>query len=199
MAGFDHNAESIADNYARTLLELSEEAQRSEAILSEFQDFVSLMEKDAAFGNFMVNPAVDADDRRELLEKHFRGKMDNLLLSALQVVNRRNRCELAPLICERYRLALEEARGEVDVYVTTAVELTSSLRDQITQAATAVAGKKARLIEQVDPDILGGLVVRIEDEKLDSSVARQLNRLHDMLAKRASQELHGDRSFVEMA
>ena len=110
MAEFDYGSYAVADGYARTLLELSEEAGASDETLAEFRELVSLMERDADFGGFMTSPAVDTDARRDVLEKYFRGKLSDLLLNALQVINRKDRAELIPLIYERYRLALEKVR-----------------------------------------------------------------------------------------
>ena len=134
-----------------------------------------------------------------MMETHFRGKMPDLLLNALQIVNENDRCELIPLIYEQYRLALEELRNEIDVHVTSAVELTEGMRAQIATAATQVAGKTARLVEKVDPAILGGLVVRIGDDKLDSSVSRQLEQIRDVFEERASHEIHSGKAFFESA
>ena len=53
------------------------------------------------------------------------------------------------------------------------------------------------LVESVDPALLGGLVVRIDDEKFDGSVARELARLEETLLARASHELHAGKSYFE--
>ncbi len=197
MAGFEHGTIEIADTYARTLAELTQESGASSDVLEQFGDFIRLMEVEPSFGEFLRNPAVDADARRELLEKHFRGKMADVLLNTLQVINRKNRAALIPLIYERYRLALEEARNEVEVYVTSAIALTDELRAQIRRAASEATGRNARLIEKVKPDILGGLIVRIGDDKIDTSVAGRLERMRDTLRQRASREIRSGKEFFE--
>jgi F-type H+-transporting ATPase subunit delta len=197
MAKYDHGSTAIADSYAGTLLGLAEEAKNADTVITEFEDFVSFMEKDAVFGDFMTNPAVDADDRAAVLEKHFRGKYSDLLVNTLQVVNKKGRGELLPLIYERFRLKLEEVRNEVDVHVTSAVELNDALRDKVRHAAAGVAGRTPRLVEEVDPGILGGLVVRIGDKKLDSSVVNRLHQFRETLDERASREIHSGKAFFE--
>lgn len=197
MANYDHGSQAIADSYAKTLLDLTEQAGTTDTAADEFRQFAELMERDAAFAEFLTSHSVDPDRRALVLEKHFRGRMNNLLLSTLQVINRKDRTALIPLIYEQYRLAVEEARNEVDVHVTSAVPLTDGLRQQLAETATKVAGKTARLVEKVDPAILGGLVVRIGDEKLDASVARHLQRLGGMLHERSVHEIHGGKAFVE--
>ncbi|MCB9851150.1 MAG: ATP synthase F1 subunit delta [Phycisphaerales bacterium] len=197
MAGFDHNSTSIADSYAKSLLELTEQARTTDSVVGAFRDFVEYIGRDTAFHDFLTSHAVDTDRRAAVLEKLFRGKLDDLLLSAVQVINRKGRCELIPLIYDRYRLAVEEVRNEVDVYVTSAVPLSDASRTQLTQAVTRVAGKTPRIVEQVDPNILGGLIVRIGDEKLDNSVARQLAAIAGKLDERTVQEIHSGREYVD--
>jgi len=197
MAKFDPGSLAIADSYAKTLLDLSEEAKATEAVEAEFAEFVKFFDAGQAFGDFLVAHAVDVEKRAVVLEKHFRGKLNDLLLSTLQVINRKGRNTLIPLIYERFRLAVEAVRNEVDVHVTSAVPLNDALRGQLVEAAKKVAGKTARLVEKVDPSILGGLVLRIGDEKLDGSVARQLSLLSANLHQRALSEIHGGKEYFE--
>ena len=199
MAKLDHTYDAIADIYAGTLLQLSEAAGNSEKVQAELVELVELMDKVPTFGDFMLNPAIDADNRRAVLEKVFRGKLDDLSLDALQVINRKGRCEIVPLISERYRLQLEEVRDEVDVYVTSAAELPKKLRRKVQEAATRLAGKTARLVEKVDPEVLGGLVVRIRDQKIDASVFCQLGKLREALRERALHEIHGGKDYFQAA
>lgn len=199
MPKYDHDSAAIADRYARALLDLSEESQSSDDVLVEFEEFVSIFAEDKAFEAFMTDTAIDRADRRRVLEKHFRGRISDLLLNAMQVINQKDRTFLIPLILEKFRLALEARRNEVEVHVTAAVELNDVVRDRLQQAATRISGKWARLIEKVDPSILGGLVVRIHDEKMDASVLRRLQRMRDVLSDRASREIHSGKEYFESA
>ena len=197
MAKFEHGSIAIADSYAKTLLELTEKSGQSEAVAEDFSEFDKLLKTDEAFASFMYSQSVDADARAEVLEKNFRGRMNDLLLSTIQVVNRKDRCELLELIRERFRLALEDARNEVDVYVTSAIPLTDELRESMRKATTSVTGKTVRFIEKVDASILGGLIVRIGDEKLDTSVITRLKGLNTSLMHRATEEIQKGHAFAE--
>lgn len=197
MAKFEHGSIAIADSYARTLLELTEKSGQSEAVADDFGEFDKLLKTDEAFAEFMYSQSVDSDARESVLEKNFRGRMNDLLLSTIQVVNRKGRCELLELIRERFRLALEEARNEVDVYVTSAVALTDELRESLKLATSSITGKTVRMVEAVDPAILGGLIVRIGDEKLDNSVVNRLRTLNGSLMQRATDEIHKGHAFAE--
>lgn len=199
MAKYEPGSITIADAYAETLLELSEAGGKSDLVLEQFTDLVGFIEGDEAFSLFLLNPAVDEDNRRQAMEKCFRGKLDDLLLNTLQVINAKGRNGLIGLILERYRFGLERVRQEVEVHVTSAVPIGAATRDRLIATATKVAGREAKLIEKVDPAILGGLVVRIGDRRLDSSVASKLINIREAFDIRASQEMHGGRVFYESA
>ncbi len=197
MAKFEHGSIAIADSYAKTLLELTEQSGQSEAVAADFGEFDKLLKTDEAFAEFMHSQSVDSETRSKVLEKNFRGRMNDLLLSTIQVVNRKNRCELLELIRERFRLALEDARNEVDVYVTSAIPLTGELRESLREATTSISGKTVRFIEDVKPSILGGLVVQIGDEKLDTSVVTRLQGLNKSLVHRATEEIQKGHAFAD--
>jgi len=181
---------AIADVYASALLELSEARGASDTILSELTELAASFRQEPDVANFFSSPTVDEAVRSRAVEKMFRGRLHDLLVDALQVLNSKGRAALVPALRERFRLALEERRGEVDVYVTTSVPLPDPLRERLTQVIGARTGKKPQLIEQVDASLLGGLVVRVGDEKLDISIARRLASLRQSLRERASREIH---------
>lgn len=199
MAKLDHNATAVADAYAKTLLDLCLRKDNADRVAEEFADFVELMKKDAAFGDFMTSIAVDEDTRRAVLEKHFRGKMDDLLLSTLQVINRRGRGDLLGLIRERFVYWLGEHRNQVDVRVASAIPLTDALRQKLSAAIQSLTGQSPRILETVDESLLGGLVIRVGDDKLDGSVRRQLRMIYDQMHERASAELHSNRQHYDVA
>ena len=67
----------------------------------------------------------------------------------------------------------------------------------LSKAIAKFTGKQPQLIERVDPSILGGLVVEVAGEKIDTSMATQLHDVEAALAQRAAQELHGGKRLFE--
>ena len=140
---------------------------------------------------------MDDEGRAATLEKALRERASELVVNTLQVMNGKGRLGLLRALAEAYRLENEHQRGEVDVEVTTAIELSEELRRRITVSASRYSGRTARLIEKVDPELLGGLVLKIGDRKIDSSLARQIHDARERLFERASQELHGEKSYFD--
>lgn len=197
MARLDEQELAVAGVYARALLELVSGRDEADAVEGELTELASLLASDPDLAGFLSSPLVDDEARAATLERAFRGRANELVVNTLQVMNGKGRLRLMPALAEAYRLENERRRGEVDVEVTTAVELSDDLRRRIAVAASRYAGKTARLVQKVDPDLLGGLVLKIGDRKIDGSLARQIHAARDGLFERASQELHGDKSYFD--
>ncbi len=188
----------LADVYAAALLEAAEEKGAAEEAAAELADFIRYMDEDHEFDLFMTADTVDDEPRRASLEKLFRGRMSDLLLNLLQVLNNRGRTGLVRAVARRVQLRLEARRHEQEVIVRTAVPLTDSLRDQVRRTVNDYIGQQAILIEKVDPGLIGGFVLEIGDIRVDASVTARLQTMLKRLMERAAAEVHrGERYVVE--
>ncbi len=185
---------ALARIYAQALLAAAPD--REAELTEELQGVVELLDRDPGIEAVLVNPLVDAAGKRELIEKALRGRASDVLVDGLQVMGRKRRLDLIRAVAtEAHQLRLKH-EGRVEVQVASAVPLTAEQRGALVQAAAARTGKRPILAESVLPELLGGLVVRIGDEKVDSSITAELGRLRADLLDRASRELHFDNSYV---
>ena len=122
------------------------------------------------------------------------------MIDALGVLNRNERLGLLGAVAETYRVAHEDRKGNVEVYITTATPLSDAARSRLRDMFSSKTGKRAELVEAVDESLIGGMVARLGDEKLDASISRKLIVMADKLLDRASREIHGgSKYFVETA
>jgi F-type H+-transporting ATPase subunit delta len=194
--------------YARAMLDLAEADEagtggkagasggQADQLLAELTDLAGVIAADADLAAFLGSPLVGAGERAAVLEKALRGRASDLLVDALLVINRKGRLALLTEIIAAYRAAVRELHGVVDVQVTSAVALTAARRKELIAALAKFTGKQPELAERVEPSILGGLVIEVGGEKIDSSLATQVRKVGAALALRAAQELHGGRSKV---
>ncbi len=185
---FDSGLE-VADVYAAALFELAQEAGTVDVVWDELAELVRLHEADAAFAAFIDSWAVDDDDRERSLEKIFRGRLGDMVLNTLQVMNRHDRAGLLPQLLRAFVLRVEVARGQVEVVATSAVTLTDAERAEIAKVAASLAGKTPLVEYVVDAGIIGGLVLQVGDYRLDNSIRRQLLTARDRLYERGNQGL----------
>ena len=183
--------------YARAILEVAEERGLADQILEELEGMGQVLERMPAYAQFLANPLIDDEVKSRLNEKALRGQVSELLADALQVVKRKERLDLVPAIVEAYRREYLKARGVIDVEVRTAVPLSDDLRARLTGAAARYTGKHPNLIERVDPSLLGGLVVLVGDDKIDSSIATSLKNLSATLLRRGSEAIQRGGTYTE--
>jgi len=197
MAKVDEKQVAVARVYCRSMLDLAETGEQAVSLLEEMQALLAVMAQNRDFRNFLVTPLVDAGERERILEQLLRGRLSDLLVDSLQVLNRHRRLDVFETLVEVYRTQYQERHGEVDVHVTSAVPLNDALRREIEAATGQLAGRTPKLIASVDESLIGGLVIRIGDRKIDTSVARALRNLRAELGERASQQIHESRARAE--
>ena len=195
-ATLDPQPLAVAGVYSEAMLVLAAESGQEDAVLDELEGLVTLLDRQPEFESFLKSPLADPEDQRSLLEKVLRGQGSDVLVDALQIMRRKGRLGLVRAVAATYRAKWLRRKNRVEVGVTTAVPLSAALRESLVAAANQATGKSAQLVERVDPALLGGMVVRIGDQKLDRSVATDVARLGEALLARASRELVSGKSTV---
>jgi len=199
MPRFDDKQIAIARVYSRSMLNLAEKQGEAEGLLAELGELAAYLERNPEFATFLASPMIDTDERAASLKKLFRDKASHLLVDSLQVLNRKGRLALLGAVAETYRDEFQKRRGRIDVHVRTAVPLTAGLRDELRAVAAEFTGKEPVLIEEIDDAMIGGMVLRIGDQKLDATVAYRIRKLRSAFHERAVHEIHRVRGTVPEA
>ncbi len=190
---------TIAEVYARSLLGLATERGESDTIDSEFAEFAGHLKADPDFKAFVTARVIDADQRRKSLDVMFQGRMSELLLNTLHILNNKDRLEIVGEVQRLYHELTLEQQAIVEVHVSVAEPLSDVMRTRLQQLMESRTGRTVRLAEHVEPALLGGLIVRVGDEQIDMSVARQLRRFQDRLLEHAQQHIHAGTDLFEGA
>jgi F-type H+-transporting ATPase subunit delta len=189
---------AAADIYAEALLELANERDVAEDLFDEYLSLVQYIESDEEFRGFMASFAVDDDDRREVLRRVFKGRVSEMLLNLMLVLNDHNRAGIVPLVFERFKKFYDEQLNRQDVEVKSAVPLSDDHRAKLQAVVSEFTGKQIMLVEEVDPSLLGGLIVQVGDRQFDGSLRTKLSRMREFVIERGRQEiLSGKHDFWE--
>ena len=187
---------ALARVWSDAVFKLAKGGGVEDALLEEWRGTVELLDRDPRFEALLASPLVSGEEKRRLIEKSFRGKASDLFVDTLQVLGSKGRLGLVRSVADAFHGAWMESKGQVEVQVTTAVPLSPELRQSLVAAASRYAGKAAQLVEKVDPGILGGLVVKVGDDKFDDSVSRELEQLTAAFAARGSRELQRIQEYI---
>jgi len=189
MAEAFEQALELADVYAAALFALAQEANRVAEVRGELEELVRLEQTEPALATFLRSAAIQVDQRQASLERMFRGRLSDIVLDTLHVMNRHGRAGLLAPLLRCYVLREEHARGQVEVVARSAVELDAAHRAALERWVAEVSLRKPLMEYVVDPELIGGLVVQVGDYRFDHSVRRHLRVARARLLERSDRGL----------
>ena len=169
---------SMAGRYAVALFELARDRRQLDQVERDLATLTRMLEESADLRRLVLSPVITADDQAKglgaLLAKAgiagLAGNFVNL------IVRNRRLFALADMI-KAFRALLARERGEVNADVTSAHPLTPAQMQALSDTLRTTIGKNVRINTRVDPNLLGGLVVKIGSRMIDSSLRTKLNNL----------------------
>jgi len=167
----------LAETYARSLLELAQQAGRVDDVETDLEAVSTLLIREPAFHAFLSTPYFTEETKRDLVRKTFERALHPMTLHFLFVTIDHNRGKLLPEIIERYRQLYRALRGYQTVTAVVARPLRPEQTTKLAQDLAAAMHAQVDLDVQVDPSLLGGVVLRYGDRMLDNSLRGRLVRI----------------------
>ena len=178
----DPGLQYLGTVYAKALLGATEKTGTTEAVLDEFDSLLEdVLAKLPSLQRTLSSPRVPFEAKESLLDRSFQGKMSPQLLTFLKVLARHGRFSAIRAVRTATRKLFNELRGRLEVQVTTAAPMDNATRDAVLAKLKQSLKREVDLRTSVDPELLGGLLIRIGDTVYDGSLANQLQRLQKKL------------------
>ena len=169
--------------YAEALLAAAKEADALARVREDFADFVAAVEASEELRDFLRNPQIEPGVKRRVLESLLERSDERFLNFARLLAEKNRAADAADVHAEFERLIAEEERV-LELELTTAVELTDDEAAKIVGHIEQAAGRKVEARREVDPSLIGGLVVQAGSVRLDASVRGRLEQLREDLTAR---------------
>jgi F-type H+-transporting ATPase subunit delta len=163
--------------YARALFEVSLEQNSLEDAVRDMRLIHELCRTNRDFKLMIKSPVISSDKKIRIIHAIFEQRLSKLTLSYLEIILRKNREALIPDIAEDFIEIYKEHKGILTTYLTTKSEISKDIRDQIIGLLKQQTGKEIELIEETKADIIGGFILRWEDQQYDASILNQINKL----------------------
>jgi ATP synthase F1 delta subunit len=176
--------EEIAEVYSRALFEAAKENDVLDRVHEELDELADALEENPDLRLFFFSPYFSSDEKKEGVAKVVHDA-DERLERFLELLAERHRMPALFRIRRAFDALWGEENQLLPVSVTSAVELDESLVEGIGKRIEEQTGRRVELSSQVDPDILGGLVVRVGNMVLDASLRNRLDQLRKQLTKAA--------------
>jgi F-type H+-transporting ATPase subunit delta len=186
---FDADQQHIGDVYAKALLSVGKDTGKVDELVEQLDGFVVAVNSLPKLKSALESPRVAVADKESMIQKAVGGKVSNDLLNFLKVLGRKGRFDCLNAVNGSARKMHDEMAGRAQATLTTASPVDDSVVSGIASKLEKILGKKVSLQASVDPEIIGGMVVRVGDTVYDGSVANQLKQVRAKAIKAASDSI----------
>lgn len=174
--------EEIAVVYARSLFEAALEHDRLDEVREQLGQFADALDGDRQLQVFFFSPYFSTQEKQDGLHRAVEGA-EPLFLNFLELLLENHRMPAIFRVRRNYDQLWERHNRLLPVEVTSAVELDESTVRQIGDRIAEQTGRRIELSAQVEPDILGGIVVRVGNQVLDASIRNRLESLRKQVVR----------------
>jgi ATP synthase F1 delta subunit len=177
--------EEIAQVYARSLFEVAREQGKLDEIHEQLGQFADALNEHRELAVFFFSPYFSIKEKQEALDRVLEGA-DPILLNFLKLLIEKHRMPVIFRIRQAFERLWEEENRTLPVEITSAIDLDEGTIESLARQIGERAGRKVKLATRVDPEILGGLVIRVGNMILDASIRNRLEQLRRHVAQGAS-------------
>jgi ATP synthase F1 delta subunit len=176
--------EEIASVYARSLFEVAKEQGKLDEVREQIGQVADALDADRELQIFFFSPYFSTEEKQEGLRKVVDGA-EPAVLNFLELLLENHRMPALFRIRRAYDQLWEHENKLLPVEITSAVELDDEIARRIGDEIGEQTGQRVELTKTVDPDIIGGLVLRVGNSILDASIRNRLETLRKNVAKAA--------------
>jgi ATP synthase F1 delta subunit len=174
--------EEIAEVYARALFEVATEKNELDVIREELGQFADALADSRELQTFLFSPYFSTEEKKDGLHRAVTGA-DPEVQNFLELLLEKHRMPVVFRIRQDYDRLWEEAHKLLPVEITSAIELDPSIAERIGDEIGRQTGRTVELTSTVDPDVIGGIVLRVGNSILDASIRNRLETLRKQVAK----------------
>jgi ATP synthase F1 delta subunit len=174
--------EEIAQVYARSLFEVAQEHDKLDVVRDQLNQFADALEQNRDVAIFFFSPYFSTEEKKDGLRRAVTDA-DPAFANFLEALIERHRMPAIYRIRTRFEELWDKTNKLLPVDITSAVELDKATIKHIGDRIGEQTGNKIELTTVVDPEILGGLVLRVGNFVLDASIRNRLNQLRKQVAR----------------
>ena len=175
---------SITTPYAEAFLQVAESRKEVDQVVDQAKAVLALWDDSPELRQAMASPVLEVEAKKAALEKLFTDQLTPSFLNLLKLLADRQRIGVLDAVLDRMLELYREQRNIALANVTSATALSDEQQAELSKKVQAVAGTdKLEIKLSVDPDLIGGFVVKVGSKVIDASLAGQVRRLGLALAK----------------
>ena len=177
-------AKLISKTYGEAIFELAVSENKTDIFMEEIQMILQLMDENPQFADIMNHPKITKEEKLQVVAEVFKGRISDELTGFINIIVTKGRYSSIREILEYFLEQVKNLKGIGVAYVTSAVPLRQEQEKAVEEKLLETTGYKTMEMHySVDKTLIGGLVIRIGDRVVDSSIATKLSTLEKQLLK----------------
>ena len=167
--------------YGLALYDLAKSEGLTEQILKELSVLRQSFEEEPDFLKLLHTPALSKQERCDILDASFRGKLQPYLLNFLKILTEKGYIHHFSHCCDAYRDQYNRDHGILPVTAVTPVPMTDAQQKRLKEKLEALTGKTVELHSRIDPSCLGGVRLDYDGKRVDDTVSHRLDAVRTLL------------------
>lgn len=172
---------TIDKTYAKGLFLAAGDLEKTGEIMEEIKELISLFDKEKEFFQFICSPIVSGSEKKQVIRKVFTGRLSQETVNFLLVLVDKGRATHLHAIVKQYELLLNESRGFSKGVIYSVVPLSEEQLASFEEKAGNLVGKKVKLQNRMDKNLIGGVRIFVEGRLIDASVKKRLTDLKESM------------------
>ncbi len=163
--------------YAKAILSFALEQNKEVEVNSDMLLIAETIEESKELQSLLNSPILKSNIKKAAIKDVFSTKISSLTIGLISLLIENKRLSILDDVAVKYTILFDKLKGIEVAKVTTAIPLTEELSKQILEKVKEITGKEATIENNVDPDIIGGFILRIGDVQYDASISNKLQIL----------------------
>jgi F-type H+-transporting ATPase subunit delta len=177
--------DELAEVYARSLFEVARDQGKLDELREQLAQFADALDQNRELAVFFFSPYFSTKEKQDGLERLLDGA-EETFLNFLKLLIENHRMPVIFRTRQQFERLWERENQLLPVDITSAIALDEETTENLGRTIGERAGRKVRLAAHVDPDILGGIVLRVGNSILDASIRNRLEQLRRHVAQGAA-------------
>lgn len=171
-----HQDSKVAKRYAKSLLDFALEQKKLEEVKEDMSLIANTTRRSKDLLHMLKSPVIKTDKKINILGKIFAGQIGSITLNFITIIARKHRESIIPDIAHSFGQLYREHKGIIQAEITSAVPLDADSRKKAI-AFIQKLSDNVELKEKVNPDLIGGFIIRVGDKQYDESISSRINDL----------------------
>lgn len=172
---------AIRVRYAKAFFLLAQEKNRLETLKTDIEKVLDTYTHSTEFVHLLESPVISTSKKAELITQIFKAEVNSVTLNFLLLILQNNREEYIPGICRNFLELIRKDQNIKLATLITATDIESKTIGKIKSLLEKQLKATVELTSQIDPEIIGGLILRIDDKQYDASITTKLKKIKQEL------------------